>query len=151
MRTPFALVSLCFAFILTNARADSLILDNSISGYTLGRGTNTIISSAQVDSWQFDALAGDVISVSVDTIAAALDPYVEVRNSANGLLASDEDNGPGNDSFISAFAIVSSGTYTVRVGARSSATGQYLVRLDVARGVQIESDANYSNDSITRA
>src|SRR5258706_4299192 len=149
-RVLFVLLCLGFGMFHTNARAQSLTFDTSISGYIVGRGTNTLTTASQVDSWSFDALAGDVISINVDTPTVGLNPYVELRNSANGLLISDEDSGSGYDSSISAFTIVSSGTYSVRVGARSS-TGPYVVRVEIGRTVQLESDGDFSNDTIPGA
>jgi len=85
-------------------------------------------------------------------------PYMQTYNwsgfylgiNGGGWGDSDEDSGPGYDSLISAFTIVSSGTYSVRVGARSS-TGPYVVRVEVGRTVQLESDGDFSNDSISGA
>ena len=89
--------------------AQSLPFDSSITNYFLARATNSIDNASEVDSWSFDALAGDVVSISVETPTGALDPYVEMRNSANGLLASDEDSGPGADASITTFTMTSSG------------------------------------------
>ncbi len=55
--------------------------------------------------WSFSALAGDVVSVSVDTPSSDVDPYVELRNAADGVLRSDDNSGPGNDSYINCFAL----------------------------------------------
>ncbi|HUR47612.1 MAG TPA: pre-peptidase C-terminal domain-containing protein, partial [Candidatus Saccharimonadales bacterium] len=132
----------------TMASAQSLSFDNTIAGYSFSRLTNSIASAAEVDSWSFDALAGDVISITVDTPVGALDPYVELRNSANGLLASDDDSGPGSDSLISNYIMTSSGTYFVKVGGKSSTTGGYQLRVEIGRNVQLENDQNYSNDTI---
>ncbi len=110
--------------------------------------------SIDVDYWSFQALAGDVVSVSVDTPDSDLNPYVELRNAADGGLVGSNDEGPGADAFISHYTIASSGTYYVRIAKGdywSGTTGSYQVRVDVARGIQLESDANYSNDSIAGA
>ncbi|MDB6032593.1 MAG: hypothetical protein JWM16_2931, partial [Verrucomicrobiales bacterium] len=141
----------CLVSVIYPATAQTLQFDNSIAGYAIARLTNSIDSASEVDAWSFDALAGDVISISVDAPSGSLDPYVELRNSANGLLASDEDSGPGSDALISKFTMASSGTYSVRVLGRSSTTGGYHLRVDIGRSVQLEQDANYSNDTISGA
>jgi Bacterial pre-peptidase C-terminal domain len=128
-----------------------LPLDVSIPGYSLGRETNAVSAVDEIDAWSFDALAGDLITIAVDTPGGILNPYVELRNSANGLLASDEDSGPAGDALISAFAIISSGTYTARVTGRSSTTGPYVIHVAIARTVQMENDGNYGNDSASSA
>src|SRR5882762_727653 len=152
MRT-LALLLLALAVFQSSPdlRAQSLVVDTSIAGYSIGRGTNAINSAGQVDSWAFDALAGDVVSISIDTPSGGLNPYVELRNSANGLLVADDDGGPGLDALIGAFAISSSGSYSIRVSGNSSTTGPYTVRLEIGRTVQLEADQNYGNDSIASA
>src|SRR3954467_9163061 len=152
MRTLAFLLLSCAVFQShPDLRAQSLVLDNSIPGYSIGRGTNAISSAGQVDSWAFDALAGDVVSISVDTPSGALNPYGDLRNSANGSLVADDDGGPGFDSLIGAFPISSSGSYSIRVSGNSSTTGPYTVRLEIGRTVQLEADQNYANDTIPSA
>ena len=142
------LVSVLSQVVVWSVPAQTLTFDGSSPGYFVARTTNTIATAGEVDSFSFDALAGDVVSIAVDTPDSALDPYVELRNSANGLMTSDEDSGPGVDSLVGSFVMSSSGTYSVRIGGRSSTVGAYQVRVDIARTVQMEADANYSNDTI---
>ena len=112
---------------------------------------------SDVDYWSFEALAGDRVAIAVDTPASSVDPYVELRNSSNSVIggsspdgATDDNSGPGNDSYISHFTIPSDGTYYIRVGKSywSSAVGNYEVRVQATRGIDLESDAEYTNDSI---
>ncbi len=112
------------------------------------------------DYWSFDALAGDLVSIAVDTPDSDVDPYIELRNSSDQTLsgsspdgASDDNSGPGNDSYISHFTIPSDGTYFVRVGKYyySSTIGNYEIRVQLSRGIGLESDAEYANDSISGA
>src|SRR5690606_2766856 len=94
--------------------------------------------------------AGDVISVSVDTPLSDLRPYVELRDGSDFTLASDNDAGPDQDAFISHYEVSTSGSYYVRVGKywNSSASGDYELRVERARGIELESDRNYQNDGI---
>ncbi|HUU96390.1 MAG TPA: CARDB domain-containing protein, partial [Phycisphaerae bacterium] len=58
------------------------------------------------------------------------------------------------DAFISRFEITSSGKYYVRVwfnGWQGSSTGAYLLRVDLARGIQLEKDGSYVNDTTSTA
>jgi RHS repeat-associated protein len=138
----------------------SLTEDPAGSGYFVGRGLGQQDPAASnsnwsdPDCWRIEALAGDVVSVSVETPESGLDPYVEVMNAANSTLAYDDNWGPGNDAFISHYEISSSGTYYVVVGKSfygSSGPGSYELRVDLARGIQLESDAGYGNDFISGA
>ena len=97
---------------------------------------------SDADYFSFTALAGDVVSVAVATPSSDVNPYVELRNSADGVLTSDADSGADGDAYISHFTISSSGSYFARVGKWSSSTvtGPYQLRIDVVRnGVNLES------------
>ncbi|MCU0915919.1 MAG: pre-peptidase C-terminal domain-containing protein, partial [Planctomycetes bacterium] len=122
----------------------------SDSDYHRGFGLGAIEGAADVDYWRLEALAGDVITVAVDTPASALDPRVELRNAADGSLVSDNDAGPGPDAQIVRYVIETSGTYFVRVNGQSG-TGPYQLRVDVSRGATLEADGGYANDSIAGA
>ena len=61
---------------LTAATALPLLEDPAGSGYRLGRGLGSVQPSSDGDYWSFSALAGDVVSVSVDTPDSDLNPYV---------------------------------------------------------------------------
>ena len=114
-------------------------------GYLLSRGLGSVQPDSDRDWWSFEAAAGDVVSVSVDTPGSALDSYVRLEDADGERLASDGDDGPDEDSFISHQVIEKTGTCHVYVGG---STGSYELRVDVARGVQLESDADYGNDEI---
>ena len=81
---------------------------------------------------------------------------VYLHNAAGSYLEGDDRDGPEYDAFISHYEITSSGTYYARVYSDTywgggSATGTYELRVDVARGIDLESDTGYSNDSISGA
>ena len=145
---------------LTTATPLTLTEDPAGSGYLLSsHGLGSIYPAtyrdnwSDIDYWRFEALAGDVVSISVDTPNSDLDPYVELHDAADGVLASDDSAGPDGDSFISHYTIPNSGIYYVRVGKSywASTPGSYELRVDLARGIQLESDASYSNGSISGA
>ncbi len=124
-------------------------------GYGSGNQEPAVLYSnwSDPDYWRVELQAGDWVSVSVDTPDSNVDTYVELRNAADGILASSGDEGPGSDSFISRYGVTSSGSYYVVVGKDYNGTvsGSYQLHVDVARGIDQESDANYSNDSISGA
>ena len=121
------------------------------TGRGLGRQDPAGSAWSDPDYWRFEALAGDVVSISVDTPESNLNPYVELHNAADQYLIGDDNAGPDNDAFISHYIIPSSGSYYVKVGNYSATPGSYELRVDLARGMQLESDACYSNDSIAGA
>ena len=75
------------------------------------------------------------------------------HNSSDSNLISDDNGGPNADSLISGYRIPSDGTYYLRVGKNywSTAAGNYEVRVQVSRGVAMETDSQYHNDSIGNA
>ncbi|MEM9587764.1 MAG: C-type lectin domain-containing protein [Planctomycetota bacterium] len=130
---------------------DMLVTPND-SGYARGFGLGAIQEPGDIDYWWFEALAGDVVAISVDTPDSNINPFVSLRNSADGSLNTDDNSGPNNDAFISTFRIESSGRYNVRVGAHSGGTGPYEVRVDVVSNpTQLETDGNDANDSVAGA
>ena len=120
--------------------------DPPLAGLLSGLGTGNI-DVADEDYWAITALAGDVVRVAVDTPSSILDANVEFLNSAGGVLRSDNNGGPGADSLVNNFEIATTGAYFVKVrGSSSTSIGTYQVRVDLARGIQLESDSGYSND-----
>ena len=137
------------------ATALPLVEDPPGSGYYVGRGQGLIDpapynSYSESDWWRFEALAGDRVSVSMDTPDSVLDPYVYLYDAAGTNVAADESGGPDQDAFISRYVIPTSGTYYVRASKDRyhQVPDSYHLRVDLARGIELESDAHYSNDSV---
>ena len=146
----------------TYAQATALALteDPPGSGYFISqRGLGRIdpVSGggpwSDPDVWCFQALAGDIVSVAADRMpGSGADTRLYLYDADGATLASDNDGGgQGGDAFISHYQIPADGTYYVAVGHHWGSTGNYQLRVDLARGVQLESDANYSNDSVAGA
>jgi hypothetical protein len=78
-----------------------------------------------------------------------------LHNAADTNLAADDSSGPGSGSLTEPYMIQSSGTYYVVVSkyywSSQPANRSYQVRVDVARDIQLESDREYANDSISGA
>ena len=102
------------------------------------------------DYWRLEVMAGDVVSLTVATPEHSLNTYVELHNAADSSLVSDNDSGPDTDAFISQYTIPSSGSYYAVVGKYYYETnpGNYELQVELARGIQQETDYNYSNDSV---
>jgi hypothetical protein len=122
------------------------------SGLWLGRGIGSIQTTSDADYWSFTASAGDIVSVSVDQYQdSGLYPWIGLYNASGNYLISDNGGGPNGGVFISHFAIPTSGTYYINVAQVYSTTGAYQMNLELVRGIQLESDRGYSNDSIDGA
>ena len=136
-----------------------LVEDPVDSGYYLGHGLGSIDPAVyndpwnESDYWSFEAQAGDRVAVAVGTPNSGLNPYVYLYNASGNSLTGDDDAGPGSDAYISHYTVPTDGTYYARVGhyRYSGTVGNYQLRVELARGIDLESDANYHNDSSSQA
>ncbi len=133
-----------------------LMPDASVPELLLGKAVGVVYPAVYQDYWrdsdwwQIQLEAGDRVSIRVDSIDVQLDPYVALTRANGSELRSNDNAGPGNGAFISSYSITESGTYYVHVGkyTLSTSSGMYRLRVDVARGLPMESDAEYGNDSM---
>ncbi|MCE5334113.1 MAG: tandem-95 repeat protein [Desulfobacteraceae bacterium] len=134
--------------------------DPAGSGLLIGRGLGrqdpadyNDSSWSDPDYWKIEALAGDIVSISVDTPDSSFETYVELHNSVDSQVAADDDSGPDHDAFISRYVIQESGTYYIKVGNGyyGSSSGDYELHVELARGIQQEADANYGNNAVSGA
>lgn len=131
--------------VIGSATTLPIVNDPVGTGMYTGYGTGAQSPATSGTTWSdpdyfgFTALAGDVVSVAVATPDSAVNPYVELRNSADGVLSSDDNSGADTDAFISHYTITTSGDYFVRIGKNSSSTvsGDYQLRVDIARGINL--------------
>ena len=123
------------------------------SGYSVGWGLGRQDPGSfdDPDYWRVELLACDIVSVSVGTPASGANPYIELHNGADQHVAGDADGGPFDDAFISHYVVPVSGSYYVLVYDESSTTGSYELRVDRARGIQLETDGFNLNDTIGNA
>jgi Bacterial pre-peptidase C-terminal domain/PEP-CTERM motif len=104
----------------TLATAQYLIHDGTINvtGFAAfgGGGAPSEVRSYH-DWFRFDAVAGDIITLSLNAISPTQtgDPVLQFRNAAGDFLAFDDDRGPGANSLIN-FTILASGAYVAGVG-----------------------------------
>ncbi len=118
--------------------------DPAGSGYFIARGVGEIASGT--DWWRVSLLAGDVVTMAVDTPTSLLNPAIDLYDPAQAYITGDTNCGPGNDALLARRTIATTGEYTIAVN-RSGGSGVYFLRVDVARGASIEDDCNYANES----
>ncbi|WP_168215735.1 CARDB domain-containing protein [Roseimaritima ulvae] len=117
-------------------------------------------SYGEYDWWSFEGLAGDRVDVWSQQLET-LRPYAalyRLNDSGDGvqLLISNGVSGgagPGDDAYISGYELPATTTYYVRIGKQyyDSTPGGYDVRINVARGLDLETDAGYANDNTSGA
>jgi hypothetical protein len=110
------------------------------TGFFTAFAVGTFSSTSDVDYWRFDAEAGDQLSVRVEAKYLGVYPQLYLHNAAGQNLRSVGGNYDGTVSFQN-FVITSPGTYYLRVYS-TSARSPYKMRVDQARGIQLESEAN---------
>jgi hypothetical protein len=135
------------------AEANTLLIEESTVVPGLNRGVmEGTIESADSDFFEFTALAGDLVSVSVNAVNSMLDPNVVLRNSAGGQLAIDYSGGPDQNSLLATYEISSSGSYLLEViGNGNTSTGEYALTVITTSSLSLESDQHYFNDNKSRA
>ena len=139
----------------TSATATALPLaeDPTGSGYFVGRGLGSVQSGTDQDWWSFQALAGDVVSVSVNASNSNLDPYVWVGDANGNQVGLGDNYDMGTNASVN-ITIPSSGTYYVQVtGYTLSDKGGYEVEVDLTRAIPLDqsnmaANANYPNSRI---
>ena len=106
---------------------------------------------ADEDWWSFEGEAGDHVSVTMVTPSSGVNAYVELYHPGGGYLTADDNGGPNQDALISGFPLTSTGTHYLRVGSTSASRGTYELRVGLSRGVAMETDVQYHNDSLGNA
>ncbi|MGA2863269.1 MAG: FG-GAP-like repeat-containing protein [Verrucomicrobiota bacterium] len=99
-------------------------------------------STSDVDYWRFDAEAGDVVTVRLESESQGVYPHLRLRNASDqDLTAADGDYGGAVQ--IQDFTISAPGTYYLRAWSANNRS-RYWMRLDQSRGPQMESEDNGS-------
>ena len=123
------------------------------SGFSIGRGIGSVDPSGDTDWWSFEAIAGDFISISVDSVGnQSFDSEINLWDSTGGYITGDRDSGPDQGSYVSRYEVPADGTYSIEVLADSfAAQGNYQLRVESARGIDLEFDRFYYNNSTANA
>ncbi len=96
-----------------------------------GQSRNGNISGSETyDLYEFDAKAGDRVTIAMDRVTGTLDPVLWLFG-PSGFLVADGDSGRENSARISDFRISSSGKYRFRAG-RSGGSGNYRLTMSLA-------------------
>ncbi len=117
-------------------------------GYSWAYVSDSIDLATDVDYWAIDVFANDGISLMVES-QTGLNAHLELRNSADGVLRSDADSGPGTDPMIVDYVAPTTGRIYARVSG--AGLGDYTLRVDRGRAFALESDAAYSNNTLANA
>jgi hypothetical protein len=111
-------------------------------------GLGSIDPAGDEDYWSFSAQAGDRVMVYAEAMpGSTLNVYADLFNPGGHPLGGDDNGGPDFSAYISHIQVPTTGTYYARVGAYSG-QGNYQVRVEVVRGMALEFDAGYGNDTM---
>ncbi len=112
------------------------------SGFFTALGAGSFSTTTDIDYWRFDAEAGDVLTVRLEDDTLGEYPQLILQDaSAQNLVNSGGDYG-GTAQFQN-YHILNPGTYYLRISS-SGGAGHYRMRVDQARGPQLEIEANDS-------
>jgi hypothetical protein len=112
------------------------------SGFFTALGAGSFTTATDVDYWRFDAEAGDLLTVRLEGDTTGVYPQLNLQDaSAQNLAVAGGDFG-GTAQFQN-YRFSNPGTYYLRISSGSGA-GHYQMRVDQARGPQLEVEANDS-------
>ena len=96
------------------------------------------------DDFQFDAQAGELVTISMDRISGDLNPAIRLTNSIGEELAYADDGGENKNALLDAFRVLEDGQYTIRaLGVEGDKSGRYELRLIVSSPSLEESSLTY--------
>jgi len=100
---------------------------NDVGTGRLSRTDARLRDSSVYQAWRFEAQAGQI--VQIDVMSTAFDAYAMLQNSADSVLARDDDSGGGTNARI-IYTIPTSGVYWVIANSyQKGHYGPYTVRL----------------------
>ena len=112
------------------------------SGFLTAEGVGSFFSTSDVNYWRITAQAGDLLTVRLEADATGTYPNLYLQNSADTTLTSVSGDSTGVAQFQN-YQFSASGTYYLRVWSTYS-PAHYRTRVDLARGLQMESESNDS-------
>jgi methionine-rich copper-binding protein CopC len=115
------------------------------SGFFTAFAVGTFSSTSDVDYWSFNAEAGDVLTVRVESESQGVYPQIYLQNSAGGNINTFSGDYTGVALFQN-LTISTPGTYYLRVFSNNNRS-RYWMRLDQSRGPQMESESNDTQGS----
>ncbi|HET7625534.1 MAG TPA: LamG-like jellyroll fold domain-containing protein, partial [Verrucomicrobiae bacterium] len=131
---------------LANATPLPVTESPAASGFFTAFAIGTFSSSSDVDYWSFNAEAGDVLTVRLESESQGNNAQIYLQNASGQNVA---NYGAGSSSVVGFqnFVISNPGTYYLRVFT-SNYRSRYWIRFDQSRGPQMESE---NNDSQSKA
>ena len=131
--------------------------DPAGSGLAIGRALGRLDPAyrsdySDMDAWRIELEKGDRLSISVDSPASELYPWIWLYDQAGTNVTWDTASGygPDADAFVSNYQAASTGIHTLLVSKHSGVgeyRGAYELHVERARGIQQETDLSYANDS----
>lgn len=90
--------------------------------------TGTIDPAEDTDSYNFDATAGQTVTITMTKAAGGLVPRLELY-SQDGQMLSEKSSSNGQNAVISSFAVTATGQYEVTAKNTASSGGDYSIEL----------------------
>lgn len=128
--------------LLPGATALPMAEAPAASGFFTTLGIGTFFDTNDSDYWRFDAEGGDRVTVRLETDVGGTYPYLRLHNAAGQVLTSAAGDFSGLVQ-VQDFTIAAPGTYYLNVFSFNQSAG-YRMRVDQARGPQLEVEANDS-------
>lgn len=117
-----------------------LVETPSGSGFQTALGVGVFSAAGDVDYWRFDAETGDIVTMRLETQGTGTNPQMQLQNVSGGVLQNVGGGGDGVVGF-ERYRFATPGTYYVRVWS-DQRSAPYRLRLDLARGIQLEAEPN---------
>ncbi len=81
------------------------------------------------ETWTFEGVAGDAISISMVGLGSLRDTYLELHGPDGTRLTHDDDSGEGTSALIGEYRLPQTGTYRIVARAYGSQAGSYTLTL----------------------
>jgi len=136
----------------TLGSATAIAFDSAIpadSRLSCGHATGNISSSGDIDWWSIQLNEGDALSLYVDNEDIEVDlRYYDPSEAYLGRVdGGGSDGASTGDDLLGRLVATQTGTYFFRIYPETSATGPYQIHGILSRGIDLENDSNFRNDS----
>ena len=118
--------------------ADDLVVEAPAGVTSLNYGTSIagkISADNEIDLYAFYGRRGEVVSISMTRVDGNLDAYLQLLNSAQEVVTSNDDSGANQNALIGNFAVPATGMYYIRArrffgnDGNSDTAGSYVLVL----------------------
>ena len=94
-----------------------------------GETVNGTISSGAVETWAFDGISGDVVTIDLGRTAGNLTPLVTLEDPAGGVVLRMDWPAVGPAGFSATVSLRATGRYSLSVAGKDATTGDYALTL----------------------